>query len=162
MVFFIGMILILAINFKLPNSKATENLFSKELELKNATLVEVDQEQILGKLVTKYAVSQDKILLLKELKYFTKNIEYMRANEAKLSGYTLSLKGDVKMQEKDGYLYQTQEAIFYQQRQTLVIATPFYASMGKNILEGKRLLYNLKEKKIYARDIKTNFTTCKK
>ena len=151
-----------ALTFKLDNSNAKKNTFTKELEIKDATLIEVNQEQILGKSFTKSIVSDNKILILKDLTYFADNIEYIQANIAKLDGYMLYLEGNIKVKEKNGYLYETEQAIFNQKSKILNITTPFYATMGENRLEGKRLLYDLKNKKLYARDIKTRFTTSKK
>lgn len=156
LIFFFGL------NFSIKNSITKENNFTKELEFKETTLIEVDKKILLGKSFTKYGVSDNKILMLKNLTYLAPKLEYIKADEAKLDGYILYLKGNIEIKEVNGYLYKTEEAIFNQKSKILNIYTPFYAKMKNNFIQGNRLLYNLKDKKLYGREIKTRFFTCTK
>jgi len=158
----ISIIISVGLNFSLTSTPQTDNNFTKELEFKDTMLTEVDKTMILGKSFIGYGVSDNKVLVLKNITYFAEKLEYIKANEAKLDGHVLYLKGDIEVKETDGYLYKTQEAIYNQESKILNIYTPFSARMKNNLLEGSRLLYNLKDKKIYGRDIHTVFFTSTK
>ncbi len=111
---------------KLNSTSGKNNVFTKELDFTNTTLIEVDTQKVLGKSYSTYGVRDSGILTLDNLRYHTDNIESLLANKGRFEGDMLYLDGDVVMREKEGYTYETQQAKYNRKTEILNITCTFY------------------------------------
>lgn len=128
---------------------------TKELEFYNMKFVSVDTNSVKGEAYSTYGVLHDGILELENIVYQSEIIEYFIANRSKYVGSLIYLDGEVRIKERDGYLYETQHAIYNQLTNNLEINSPFKAYQGENVVSGNSLNYNLDKKSLFGKDIKS-------
>jgi len=135
---------------KLHNTPVSSKVFTKEFDFIDTTLIEVDTGNMKSRVYATYGVRDKGILTLDNLVYHSDAIEFLSANKGKYNDDMLYLDGDVVMQEKGGYKYKTQHAIYNQKTEILNITSPFTGVKGKNTLHGESLVYNTRKKKSYG------------
>jgi hypothetical protein len=139
-----------AMTLTVDNSAIKNTTFTKELEFTNTTFTEVDSKKLQGRAYGTYGVRDNGVLSLDNLVYFTENIKYLIANKGKYVGDILTLKGNIVMEEKAGYHFDTQDAIYNQETEILDVQSAFTATRGKNIIKGDTLVYNTRNKEAYG------------
>ena len=144
---------------KLRNTPVKTNVFTKEVEFTNTTLIEVDTNNIKSRVYATYGVKDKSVLTLDNVVYLSDKIESLSANKARLKGDFLHLDGDVVLQEKDGYKYKTENAIYNKKTQILHITSHFTGVKGQNIIEGESMEYNVRKKKAKGTTVGTVFYT---
>ena len=78
----------------------------------------------------------------------------LSADNAKLTDDELDLKGSVVYVRSDDFLYKSQEAKYDRKNDILTSNVPFESKYGKDRFDGKDLIYSLKDKNLYANDVK--------
>lgn len=148
--------------FKLSSTSSKNKAFTKELEFTNTTLIEVDTRKVLGRSYGTYGVRENGILTVDNLKYHTDTIESLLSKKGRFEGDMLYLDGDVVMQEKDGYTYETQHATYNQKTEILNIIAPFTALRDKNRMRGNTLRYDTRKKEAFGTTIDSVVYTSEK
>lgn len=147
---------------KLTNDRAYKITINKELEFTNTTFIEVDKEHTKSNLFATYGVRDHGVLNLEHLKYHSNNIHKLIADNGRYSGDVLYLDGNVMLKEKNGYIYTTQHAKYQEEKEILIITSPFVAHMAKNIIYGNRLKYFALTKELNATAIDATVYTVEK
>jgi hypothetical protein len=137
----------------LTNTEPTQKSSYKELEFKETTFTEVDKEKMLAKAYSKLGLREDGILSLEGLTYQTEHIRKLFANHAKYDANVLYLKGNVRLEQKEGFSYSTEYANYDQKREILSITSPFVARMNENILRGNTLIYDAVKQEAIAKSV---------
>lgn len=148
-----------ALMIKFEDTSTKEQTLTKELEFTDTTLIEVDTDMMKSRTFATYGVRDKDIWTLDNLVYASGSIESLYANKGTYHGDVLHLDGDVVMQEKGGYRYETQHAIYNQKTEILNITAPFTGVKDKNSISGKSLEYDMRLKKAYGTTVGTVFYT---
>jgi len=144
---------------KLRNTPVSTKVFTKEVEFTNTTLIEVDTDNMKSRAYATFGVKDKDVLTLNNIVYLGDKIESLSANKARLKGDFLHLDGNVVLQEKGGYKYETQHAIYNKKTEILNITSPFTGVRGHNRIEGESMEYNTREKKATGTTVGTVFYT---
>ena len=147
---------------KLSSTSAGNTISAKELEFTDTTLIEVDTTSIQAHSYSTYGVRENGVLILDNLVYHTDTIESLLAKKGRLEGDMLYLDGDVVLQEKEGYRYETQHASYDQKNEILNILSPFTAHRGKNSMLGDTLRYDMRKKEAFGTTINSVVYTSEK
>jgi len=147
---------------KLHDTSVEGKAFTKELAFTNTTLIEVDTDKMQGRAYGTYGTLEKGALTLDNLVYHTDTIESLLANKGRYEGDILYLDGDIVMQEKDGYTYETQHATYNQKTEILNITAPFTAVWNKNSIKGDTLRYDTRKKEAFGTAIDSVFYTSEK
>ncbi len=148
-----------ALMLKLRDTLVTSKAFTKEIEFTDTTLTEVDTETMKSRIYGTYGVRDKGVLSVENIRYVDDKIEPLSADQGKIKGDILRLDGHVVMQEKDGYTYKTEHAIYNKKSEILTITSPFTATKGENIIKGKSLVYDARQKKATGKAVGTVFYT---
>ena len=148
-----------ALMLKLRNIPVPTQVFTKEVEFTNTTLIEVDTENMKSRVYTTYGVRDKDVLTLDNIVYLGDTIESLSANKARLKGDFLHLDGNVVLQEKGGYKYETQHAIYNKKTEILNITSPFTGVRGQNMIKGESMEYDTRKKKATGTTVGTVFYT---
>ena len=144
---------------KLRNSPVATTVLTKEVEFTNTTLIEVDTDDMKSRAYATHGIRDQGVLTLDNLLYLGDSIESLSANKARFKGDFLHLDGNVVLQEKGGYRYETQHAIYNKKTEILNITSPFIGVRGQNIVQGESMEYNTREKKATGTTVGTVFYT---
>ena len=144
---------------KIHNAPPPVHAFTKELEFTNTTLIEVDTNDMQSRAYIEHGIRDRGILTLADIVYMSDNIESLSANNGIYYGNKLYLDGNVILQEKGGYRYKTEHAIYDQKTAILSITSPFTGEKGLNMIKGESLEYDTKQKKASGSTVGTVFYT---
>ena len=144
---------------KLRNTPVPTQVSTKEIEFINTTLIEVDTENMKSRAYATHGVRDQGVLTLDNIVYLGDHIESLSANKARLKGDFLHLDGDVVLQEKDGYKYETQNAIYNKKTGILNITSHFTGVRGQNFVQGESMAYDTHKKKATGTTVGTVFYT---
>ena len=152
-------IIVGSLMLKIRNSPVPTKVLTKEVKFTNTTLIEVDTENMISRAYTTHGIRDQGVLTLDNIVYLSDNIEALSANKARLKGDFLHLDGDVVLQERGGYKYETQHAIYNKKTEILNITSPFTGVRGQNMIEGESMEYNTRKKKATGTTVGTVFYT---
>jgi lipopolysaccharide export system protein LptA len=144
---------------KLRNAPVPTTVLTKEVEFTNTTLIEVDTDNMKSRAYTTHGDRDQGVLTLENIIYLGDTIESLSANKGRLKGDFLHLDGNVVLQEKDGYRYETQHAIYNKKTEILNITSPFIGVKGHNIIQGESMEYDTRKKKATGTTVGTVFYT---
>lgn len=144
---------------KIRNTPPPSNVFTKELEFTDTTLIEVDTTKTLNRIYVSYGIRDKGVLTLEDIVYLSDSIESLSANNGIYIGHKLYLDGNVILQEKGGYRYKTEHAIYDQKTEILSITAPFTGVKGLNMIKGESLEYDTRQKKASGSTVGTVFYT---
>ncbi|EIF51466.1 LPS export ABC transporter periplasmic protein LptC [Sulfurovum sp. AR] len=148
-----------ALMLKLQDAHAPSTAFTKELEFTDTTLTEVDTETMNSRIYGTYGVRDKGVLKVEKIRYLDDQIESLSADKGKLENDILQLEGHVVMQEKGGYRYETEHAIYNKKSEILHITAPFTGTRGQNIIKGQSMEYDTRQKKATGKTVDTVFYT---
>lgn len=148
-----------ALMIKFDDTSVKGKIFTKEIEFTNTTFIEVDTDMMKSRAYAAYGVREKGIWTLVDLVYASDSIESLLAKKGRYDDDILYLDGDVVMQEKGGYKYETQHAIYNQKTGILNITAHFTGLKDKNIIRGESLEYDTRQKKAYGTTVGTVFYT---
>ena len=147
---------------KITNETNEDKQMLKELEFVNTTFTEVDMKTLKARLFSTKGIRDTGVLTLEKLNYHSNSINQLVANKGTYKGDVLFLDGDVKLKEKEGFVYMTQHANYNQKSQILNITSSFVANRDKNIFHGDTLQYHAIDKKVNATKVDAIVYTVKK
>lgn len=148
-----------ALMLKLHDTLVTRTAFTKEIEFTDTTLTEVDTKTMKSRIFGTHGVRDKGVLRVENIRYVDDKIEPLTAYQGTINGDILRLDGHVIMQEKDGYTYNTEHAVYNKKSEILYITSPFTAIRGENIIKGKSLVYDTHQKKASGKAVDTVFYT---
>ena len=131
----------------------------KDLEFKETMFIEVDTNKRLAQMYAQHGIREKTLLRLENLEYHSENITALKASKGIYSKDTLYFKGNVYIENADGYSYSTEEANYNQKEEILYVTAPFIAEQGQNEFQGNSLEYNVKEKELYSTEVHAVFYT---
>lgn len=126
---------------------------SKELEFSNMVLTEVNTTAVVSQAFAKSGKQENGILTLEHITYKKLGENEIVANKGIYTKDNIILKGDVKIHQKGGFVYSTQEALYNPKNKTFSSPTPFIATMGKNTFSGVKLDYDLQKEEAKSQKI---------
>jgi hypothetical protein len=144
---------------KVHNAPPQVSAFTKELEFTKTTLIEVDTNDMQSRAYIEHGIRDRGILTLADIVYLSDSIESLSAKNGIYYGDKLYLDGDVILQEKGGYRYKTEHAIYDQKTQILSITSSFTGVKGLNMIQGESLEYDTRQKKASGSTVGTIFYT---
>jgi hypothetical protein len=147
---------------KLSDDEGHRPESTKELEFHDTSLIEVDQHGMLGDASAVTGVMERGVLHLKYLRYHTDTIRLLRADSATLEEEHLYLDGNISLEQKEGFRYQADDAIYNKRTKILHVTSPFKATLEKNVIEGRALVYDTLHKEATASMIDAVIYTSRK
>ncbi|MEY3090707.1 MAG: hypothetical protein RL113_1023 [Pseudomonadota bacterium] len=142
---------------KVEKHSPPKEVGQKELEFKNTLLVEVTTDTVKSYIYSTYGKRENSVMTLDNIIYMSPNIKSIVAKKARIEGHLLYLDGDVVLQEKEGYRYETQHAMYNDDTKILKITSPFVGVKGDNTIEGETLEYDTRKKKATSSSVGTVF-----
>jgi len=143
----------LSFNLKFQDTAAKSKSNSKELEFVNMVLTEVNSTAVVSQAFAKSGNQENGILTLEHITYKKLGENEIVANKGIYTKDNIILKGDVKIIQKGGFVYITQEAIYNPKNKTFTSPTPFVATMGENKFSGAKLDYDMQKEEAKSQKI---------
>ena len=147
---------------KFAHKSSDGKLFTKEMEFTNTTFIEVDTANMKGRAFGTYGTRDAGVLTLHNLKYHTKNIELLRAKKGTYKGDKLYLDGNITVNQKEGFDYSAEHAIYDKKTKILNITSAFTGIMDKNTIHGYTLRYDVQKKEAFGKRIDAVVYTAEK
>ncbi len=136
--------------------------FTKELEFTSTTLTEVDTAVMQGRAFGTYGIRDAGVLTLHNIIYHTNNIESLRAKRATYKEDKLYLDGNITVNQKEGFDYSAQHAVYNKKTKILDITSAFTGIMDKNRIDGYTLRYDTLKKEALGKRINAVVYTTEK
>jgi len=146
-------ILSVALTVKIKNSQVVAKVSTKELEFTHTTFTEVDTNKTQGIAFGTHGIRDAGVLAVKNLRYHTDSIKELRAKKGTYKGDKIYLDHNITVNQKEGFDYKAEHAIYDQKTEILDITSPFTAVMNENIIHGNSLRYDTKTKEAFATDV---------
>lgn len=158
----IGLILVSFFLIKVDQKSLEKSESSKELSFSDTRLIEVDTQNMLGLAHSRYGEVENKRLTLSDIVYHTDKVNLLRAQKGIYEGDYLILEGNVTLNQKEGFDYTAEKAVYNKKSQILTIDSSFEAHLNENKISGTYLVYNVKEKTVTGQNIKAEVYTLEK
>jgi len=152
-------VLTVTLSVKIINKEKNTKVSTKELEFTNATFTEVDTNKTIGVAYGTYGIRDKGILTINNFRYSSKNVKDLSSKTAIYRKDKIYLNNNVIFNQKEGYNYYTDHAVYSKNRQILTITSPYKAVMEKNIIYGDTLKYYIKDKKVFSTNINATLYT---
>ena len=153
----IVLILSVSLTVKIKNDRVSHEVFTKEIEFTDTTFTEVDTNKTQSVSFVTYGVRNAGVLTVDNLIYHTDSIEELRANKGMFKGDIIYLDDNITVNQKEGFDYAAQHAIYNQKTEILNITSPFKAIMNTNVMYGDSLIYNTSTKEAFATNVDALF-----
>jgi len=151
-----------ALMFKFTHTNSNSEVSTKELEFTDTTFVEVDTVAMKGRAFGTYGIRDAGVLTLHNLKYHTKNIKLLRAKKGTYKGDKLYLDGNITVNQKEGFDYSAQHAVYDKKTKILNITSAFTGIMNQNTVHGYTLRYDTQKKEAFGKRIDAVVYTAEK
>jgi len=158
-VFAIAIIVTGTMVLKIDSTTQKNDVSTKELEFTNTTFTEVDTQKLHGRAYGTYGIRDNGTLRLEDMVYFTDTIKHLVSDKGDYVDDVLNLEGNIILEEKQGYTFKTQKAVYNQNTELLRVHAPFQATMDKNFFQGTRLVYHTRTKDLYAENVRAVYHT---
>lgn len=155
-------ILTVAFMVKFVDSTSDEKRFTKELEFTDTTFTEVDTRAMQGRVFSTYGIRDQGVLTLYDLMYHTNRIELLSAAQGTYKGDKIYLDGNITLNQKEGFDYSAEHAVYDKKTKILDITSVFTGRMDKNIIHGNTLRYDTQLKEAYGERIEAVVYTTEK
>ncbi len=142
-----------AFTVKITNDRSVDKVSTKELEFTQTTFIEVDINKTQGKAFGTYGIRDRGILTLHNLTYHTDNIESLSAKRGIYKNNKIYLDDNIRVDQKEGFDYRAEHAIYDKKTEILEINSAFTAVMDRNIIHGSRLRYDTRKKEAFAKSV---------
>jgi len=151
----IAMIAIVSVSVtvEIKNKKTVKKEPTIELEFTHTTFTEVDVNKTQGTAFGTYGIRDAGVLTVDNLRYSTDSIKELRAKKGTYKGDKLYLDHNITVNQKVGFDYSAEHAIYDKKTEILYITSPFTAIMNDNIIHGSALRYHTKSKQAFATDV---------
>jgi len=152
-------VLAVTLSVKIINKEKSTTISTKELEFTNTIFTEVDTNKTIGIAYGTHGIRDRGILTINNFKYSSKNIKELNSKTAIYKKDKIYLNNNVIFNQKEGYSYYTDHAVYSKNRQILNITSPYKAIMDKNIIYGDTLKYYTKDKKVFSTNVNATLYT---
>ena len=146
-------ILSVALTVKIKNATESHKISTKELEFTHTTFTEVDINKTQGVFFGTYGVRDAGVLTVDNIRYYNDSIKELRAKKGTYKGDKIYLDHNITVNQKEGFDYKAEHAIYDQKREILHITSPFTAIMNENIIHGNSLIYDIKKREAVGTDV---------
>jgi len=146
-------ILSVALSVKIKNAAISHKISTKELEFTNTTFTEVDTNKTQSVFFGTYGVRNAGVLTVDNVRYYSDSIKELRAKKGTYRGDKIYLDHNITVNQKEGFDYKAEHAIYDQKREILHITSPFTAIMNGNIIHGNSLVYDIKKREAVGTDV---------
>jgi len=163
-VLFIIIVAVLAITpmIKISNKSVSAEISTKEMEFTDTTIIEVDINRTQGRAYSISGVRDAGVLTLQQLNYHTDKIKLLRADVGIFKGDNIYLDHNVIVNQKQGFDYSADHAVYNQKTEILNVTSPFAAYIHDNIIFGDTLEYDTNKKEAFATRIEATIYTAEK
>ncbi len=138
---------------KFTHNASVGERFTKELEFTDTTLTEVDTATMQGRAFGSYGMRDAGVLTLYDIRYHTNNIQSLRAKKGTYKGDKLYLDGNITVNQKEGFDYSAQHAVYDKKTKILDITSSFTGIMDRNTIHGYTLRYDMQKKEAFGKRI---------
>lgn len=159
---FIGLVLISFFLIEIEPKAHIEKSHTKELTFIDTRFIEVDTDKILGLAHSRYGEYEKKALALEGITYHTDSVNLLQAKKGIYRGDDIYLEGNVTLNQKVGFDYTAQKAVYNKKSEILRINSPFKAFLRDNVIRGESLVYDLKKKEAVGYNVNAVVYTPKK
>lgn len=159
---FIGLVLISFILIEIDPTPQKEKSHSKELAFTDTRFIEVDTDKILGLAHSRYGGYEKDTLTLEGIIYHTDRVNLLKANKGTYQGDEIYLEGNVTLNQREGFDYSAQKAVYNKKSEILKIDSPFKAYLRDNVITGQSLIYDMQKKEAVGYNVKAVVYTLKK
>ena len=142
-----------ALTVKIKNSQVAAKVSTKELEFTHTTFTEVDINKTQGVAFGTHGTRDAGVLRVDNLRYHTDSIKELRAKKGTYKGEKIYLDHNVTVNQKEGFDYKAEHAIYDQKTEILDITSPFTAVMNENIMHGNSLRYDTRTREASGTDV---------
>ncbi len=149
----VAVIISVALTVKITNSRAAENVSTKELVFTDTTFREVDTNKTIGVAYGTHGIRDKGVLTVENFKYHNDSIKNLRSDIAIYKADKIYLDHNVVLNQEEGSDYYTEHAIYDKKKEILDVTSPYKALKGKNIMHGDTLRYWMKEKRAYSTNV---------
>ena len=151
----IAMIAIVSVSLtvEIKNKLKPKKVSTIELEFTHTTFTEVDTNKTQGIAFGTYGIRDAGVLTVDNLRYSTDSIKELRAKKGIYKGDKIYLDDNITVNQKEGFDYKAEHAIYDKKTEILDITSPFTAIMNENIIHGNSLRYDTKKKEAFATDV---------
>ncbi len=156
------LILAAAYTVRLSDNVTSNATPQKELEFTDTTFTEVNTKTLVSTAFGTYGVRKDGVLTIRNLVYHTASIEHLWADEGRYMGDRVSLDGNIRIKQKEGFHYSAEHATYNKQNGILLITSRFTATMDKNTLHGNTARYDTRRKVFVGKEIDAVVYTAEK
>ena len=159
---FIGLVLISFLLIEIEPKPLQEKSQTKEMAFTDTRFIEVDTDKIIGLAHSRYGEYEKKALTLEGITYHTDNVNLLQAQKGIYQGDDIYLEGNVTLNQKEGFDYTAQKAVYNKKSEVLNIDSPFKAFLRDNVITGESLVYDMKKKEAVGYNVKAVVYTLKK
>ncbi len=151
----IAMIAIVSVSVtvEIKNKQIIKKEPTIELEFTHTTFTEVDVNKTQGVAFGTYGIRDAGVLTVENLRYSTDSIKLVRAKRGIYKGDRIYLDHNITVNQKVGFDYTAEHAIYDKKFEILYITSPFTAVMNENVIHGSALRYHMKSKQAFATDV---------
>jgi len=146
-------IISVSVTVEIKNKQITKKEPTIELEFTHTTFTEVDVNKTQGVAFGTYGIRDAGVLTVDNLRYSTDSIKELRAKRGIYKGDKVYLDHNITVNQKVGFDYTAEHAIYDKKTEILYITSPFTAIMNENIIHGSALRYHTLEGVAFARDV---------
>ncbi len=147
---------------KFTHKSSNGERFTKELEFTDTTLTEVDTITMKGRAFGSSGIRDAGVLILHDIKYHTNNIESLRAKKGTYKGDKIYLDGNITVNQKEGFDYSAEHAVYDKKTKILDITSAFTGIMDGNTIHGYTLRYDVEKKEAFGKQIDAVLYTTEK
>ena len=130
---------------------------SKESEFSNFVEYEINSTNLQQTLTGKKAVKIDDNWYLKHPNIKTQNIKKLSANRSIVTQKSIEFIDNVEVIKADGVKYKSNRAIYNRKNQDILTPNSFTINRVSDIVKGKKLYYDTKNKITKAKDVNGTF-----
>ena len=138
---------------KFAHNTSDRERFTKELEFTDTTLTEVNTATMQGRSFGSYGIRDAGVLTLYDINYHTNDIQSLRAKKGTYKGDKLYLDGNITVNQKEGFDYSAQHAVYNKKTKILDITSAFTGIMDRNTIHGYTLRYDTQKKEAFGKRI---------
>lgn len=141
-----SIIITLIVSFGLRFDDSVHKLDTKkELNFKNTIFAEVDTNGIVSFANVKNGEQTDGVLTMHDISFDKIDDTKVVANKAIYQNDEIILYGDVKIKQKNGFVFNSQKAVYNTRSGKIVSKDKYNATLNGNILTGNNLSYDTKK-----------------
>ncbi len=129
----------------------------KEVEFTNSKIIEVDANSILNTTYSSILYRVKESSTMRDMRFSNSSILLLKSRKAIDRGDKVYLYDNVEFHRDIGFIYYTNEAIYYRKSEILNIDNRFKAIRGDDIFFGSKMEYDTKIGAITAKDTDSIF-----